>query len=54
MKITIQDVFETDDQYTIELLEIDNDLPLLLKRMKIEKIEELFIANLHHKKYIHI
>ena len=42
-------VFEVDVQYPEKLLDLHNDLPFLLGRMKIEKVEK-FVANLHDKK----
>ena len=46
---------EVDVQYLKKLHEIDNDLPFLPERMKIEKIEKL-VADLHDKNeyFIHI
>ena len=38
----------TDVQYPEKLHELHNDLPFLLERMKIGKVEEL-VANLHDK-----
>ena len=43
---------EIDVQYTEKLHELQNDLPLLPERMKIEKLKKL-VANLHDKtKYV--
>ena len=39
---------ETDVQYLEKLHELYNDLPFLLDRIKIEKVEKL-LANLHDK-----
>ena len=39
---------EVDVQYLEKLHEIHNDLPFLIERMKIEKVEKL-LANLHYK-----
>ena len=39
---------EIDVQYTEKLHELQNDLPLLPERMKIEKLKKL-VANLHDK-----
>ena len=41
-------LFEVDVQYLEKLHERHNDLPFLLERMKIEKVEKL-VANLHDK-----
>ena len=40
--------FEVDHQYIEKLHELHNDLPYLLERTKIEKVEKL-VANLHDK-----
>ena len=40
--------FEVDVQYPEKLHELDNDLPFLPERMKIEKVEKL-VTNLHDK-----
>ena len=49
------DFLEIDVQYPEKLLDLYNDLPFLLERMKIEKVEKL-VANLHDKEeyVIHI
>ena len=39
---------EVDVQYTEKLHELHNDLPFLLERLNIEKVEKL-VANLHDK-----
>ena len=39
---------EVDFQYLEKLHELHNDLPFLLERTKIEKVEKL-VANLHDK-----
>ena len=39
---------EVDVQYLEKLHEIHNDLPFLIERMKIKKVEKL-LANLHYK-----
>ena len=39
---------EVDVQYPKKLLELHNDLPFLLERMKIEKVEKL-VSSLHDK-----
>ena len=39
---------KVDIQYLKKLLELHNDLPFLLERLKIEKVEKL-VANLHDK-----
>ena len=39
-------VLEVDVQYIEKVFEFHNDLPFLLKRIKIEKVEKL-LANLH-------
>ena len=39
---------EVDVQYSEKLHELHNDLPFLLERMKIEKVEK-FVTNLHDK-----
>ena len=46
---------EFDVQYPEKLYDLNNDLPFLPERMKIEKVEKL-VANLHDKKeyVIHI
>ena len=41
-------VLEVDVQNTEKLHELHNDLPFLLEKMKIEKVERL-LANLHDK-----
>ena len=40
---------EVDIQYPTMLHDLHHDLPFLLERMKIEKLEKL-VANLHDKK----
>ena len=40
--------FEVDVQYLEKSYELHNDLPFLLERTKIEKVEKL-VANLHDK-----
>ena len=40
---------EIDVQYLEELNELHNDLPILIERMKIKKVEKL-VTNLHDKK----
>ena len=40
--------FEAEAQYPEKVHELHNDLPFLLERMKIEKVEKL-VANLHDK-----
>ena len=40
---------EFDVQYPEKLYDLNNDLPFLPERMKIEKVEKL-VANLHDKK----
>ena len=40
--------FEAEAQYPEKVHEQHNDLPFLLERMKIEKVEKL-VANLHDK-----
>ena len=40
---------ETDFQYPEKLLELDNDLPFLPEKIRIEKVEKLAV-NLHDKK----
>ena len=43
---------KVDVQYTKKVHELDNDLPFLTERMKIEKVRK-HVANLHDKtKYI--
>ena len=44
--------FEVYIQYPEKLHELPNDLPVLLERMKIGKVEKL-IATLHDKKVCH-
>ena len=39
---------DVDVQYPEKLHELHNDIPFLLERMKIEKVEKL-VANLHDK-----
>ena len=39
---------EVDVQYPLKLYELNNDLPFLLERMKLEKVEKL-VTNLHDK-----
>ena len=39
---------EVDVQYSVKLYELNNDLPFLLERMKLEKVEKL-VTNLHDK-----
>ena len=43
--------FEVDIEYSEELHEVNNDLPFLLERMEIDKVEKR-ACNLHDKKRI--
>ena len=47
MRKVVEDI-QVEVQYFENLHELHNDLPFLLERMKIEKVEK-FVANLHYK-----
>ena len=42
---------EVDVQYHLKLLEFHNHLPFLPERMKIEKVEKLYMLHYTHKKF---
>ena len=42
---------EVDVQYHLKLLEFHNHLPFLPERMKIEKVEKLYMLYYTHKKF---
>ena len=49
MKKMIEDnFFEVNVEYCEKILELQNDLPFLHERMKIEKVKKL-VASLHDK-----